>query len=249
MPAFVVDIGVIPRLFVQTTLSLPVGLELEIRHARHLGTPALLLGRSDTDGVPEYFAVGILQDFSSGEEGNSRLNISGIKRLNHGVLAAHVPNATIEPINSTDFEALVAEGNFERMANEEAPQTPLATLDTLKVVARQVARDYDNICGFSGVPVTDGRGRATPIRPIPEGGTAHASNFLFLHDEAATPFQRFAWTVGPAWEIIMDCSQVEQEVRETANWSGKLQLPVDPARWPQQAALAWHREQFLRRFR
>ncbi|HEV7291092.1 MAG TPA: hypothetical protein VGN79_02140 [Devosia sp.] len=246
MPAFVVDIGVIPPLFVQTLLSVPVKSELSSRYSHERGAKVIVLSRSSEADAGAFFATAVLEGFSQSGDGQVDLFLRDIVRLGQPVPVLHPPQETMVLISDADFDRIVAEGNFAPMSIEEAPQADFLTMDTLEALARQVAGDYGNICSFSGHQTTKDA-MATPIRPIPEGGSVHASNFLFLRDEAAAPFQRFAWTIGLAWEIIIDCSQIEQEVREIATVSGKLHLPANRDRWPDPMAIAWHRKQFFER--
>lgn len=110
----------------------------------------------------------------------------------------------------------------------------------------QLARQQQNRCSFSDVTTADGV--ACAIRPLRKGGTLHISNFLFLDPEPGVLFQRFAWTVGPQFEIIVDMHATRPDIADTVNRTGMLALRDAVAAWPDREALAWHREQFFARF-
>lgn len=85
------------------------------------------------------------------------------------------------------------------------------------------------------------------IRPLHLGGELHVSNFLFLDPEPGALFERFAWTVGPQFEIIVDTHAVSPDIADTVNRTGMLALNDSVDSWPDREALAWHREQFFAR--
>ena len=110
-----------------------------------------------------------------------------------------------------------------------------------------LAQRYKNRCSFSA-SVTE-QGSAFSIRPLTEGGGATIENFLFLDPAPGELFAHFAWTVGPADQIIVDAAAMQPDVIETISPTGRLVLPESLKDRPDPDALAWHFDQFVARIR
>jgi hypothetical protein len=148
--------------------------------------------------------------------------------------------AIIEAVSTG--EAPVVSGYVREAAAPFAAQEHLAL-----EFRRQLEGERRRRCSFSDVETR--RGDAWIIRPIRQGGTLHIRNCLYLDPEPGVLFQKFAWTVGPQFQIIIDAQAMGTGVAETVNRLGMLALGDDISRWPDRAALDWHFEEFCRRRR
>lgn len=148
--------------------------------------------------------------------------------------------AIIEAVSTGDAAA--------RSAYVREAAVPFDAQDYLALeFRRQLEAERNRRCSFSDVETH--AGDAWIIRPIRQGGTLHIRNCLYLDPEPGILFQKFAWTVGPQFQIIIDAQAMGTGVPETVNRLGMLALGDDVNRWPDRSALDWHFEEFFRRRR
>lgn len=247
VPSLVVNIGLMPRQLTLHELEVTCSLEDEVRYSSYLGQEVLVVGRK-AESLPRVsFATARLSRFSPKNEGN----IAVLTNLQIMPSEEQVPSFLKDDVFALlpdEYSFVQPDGDKFNKEVEEASAL-FHPLDTYGQIAQQVRLAARGICAFSGVEALPGEGSATPIQPVSLGGRVHVRNFIYLHDEPAAMFSRFAWTVGPELEIIADAHAVTAQMLSTVNPTGKLVISDDPADRPDERALAWHREQFMQRLR
>lgn len=246
VPILVVNIGLMPRQLALNKVEVACSLEDEVSYSSWIGQEVLLAYQLLADGPCLIFAKATLTQFAS--HGSESLAVLTSPRI--------LPDETevAEPFATGIFK-LLPDTDYAQPAfgSEQVPSKEAGAFfrhkDVLGQIAAQVRLNAQSICSFSGVAVKSGEGLANPIQPPALGGQEHTRNFIYLHDEPAEMFNRFAWTVGPDLEIIADAYAMTTEMLSTVNPSGKLLVSDDPAARPDERALAWHREQFMQRLR
>jgi hypothetical protein len=218
----------------------------EVRYSSYIGNEVLLAYQVIASGPSIIYAKATLTKFAS-QEHNTVAVFTGPRILPEETKISEPFEAGVFKVLSDDHYSQPAFGKEELSANDAGAFFTRGGI--LSQIAAQVRLNAGGICGFSAVPVSLGEGLANPIRPLALGGREHVRNFIYLHDEPARLFNDFAWTVGPNLEIVADTYAVTSSVLSTANPSGKLMVSDDPTQWPDERALAWHREQFMQRLR
>jgi hypothetical protein len=212
-----------------------------IKLAGRVGQP-ILIARREPFGAATYIALANIGDIPVSADSSASLRLEQVHYFSRPVPLVSTPSDTSQLIElaASDFEqiAMHASGQDD-WAENSLPQRDLFT--------HQLAVQEDEICAFSGVRTADGM--AFIIRPLELGGKWHIENFLFLDPEPGNLFSALAWTIGPQLEIIVDAFAMGADIAETVSRSGILALNRDAQFAPDQAALAWHREQFFARLR
>jgi hypothetical protein len=244
----VVNIGVLPANFGENPVRFACSAEDAVRFASFVGQE-VLVAIALAEGQPlTIAATAQLAKFSPAETPPTA-TLNNLRLLTSEFSLPYVREAAqFFFLEDADFNFFQTDSGVLRNHLEEA-RSPFLALDIYAEIARQVRRQNNSICGFSGVPVEAEEGLAMPIVPLESGGRAHARNFIFLHDEPAHLFNQFAWTIGPDLEIIMDCRAIGTDVLSTINLSGKLVVSRNQDAWPDEQALAWHRQRFFERLR
>jgi len=192
-----------------------------------------------------YIALGILGGIKTGEPGVKSVYVSDIRLFPMPLPFDEQPANSygIEDLTEERFSRIIAGalGQGELEENTGASSFSVAAYQ----FADQLGRRQNKRCSFSDVKTYNGV--ACMIRPVHLGGKLHISNFLFLDPEPGALFERFAWTVGPRFEIIVDTHAMSADVTDTVNRTGMLSLSDSIDAWPDREALAWHREQFFAR--
>lgn len=214
------------------------------RFAHHIGEPVLI-----ADITPSlaggYIALGILRDFEIRDANGALARIDNIRTF-----AQDVPFQETPP----DLEGIseLADDLFERIAILATPAadadeafSPYLSTVPLDAFSTQLARQQGRRCSFSDVKTHSGA--ATIIRPLGLGGTWHIGNFLFLDPEPGQLFARFAWTIGPKLEILIDAYAMTSDISDTINRTGMLAISDRAIASLDRAAIAWHRQQFFNR--
>lgn len=213
----------------------------ELRFSSRIGEVVLIA--DVTPGITQgYIAIGRLRGFTSDVHGSTVVSIEEITPFLAAVEFS-------EPPQRQGHMSELADDVFERIigrATGDMTETQLGAYSIAKdVFSQQLRRANDDRCGFSDVATE--QGQAFIIQPPSHGGRWHTSNFLFLDSEPGALFQTFAWTVGPRFEIIVDCHAVGPDISDTVNRTGMLAINDMVANWPDRDALAWHRQKFLAR--
>lgn len=192
-----------------------------------------------------YVALGILDRLSEDAEGKTLVHIASLRLFPETLSFIEEPGADISIAELTEnvFEQIIAR-SLGQNEIDDAPATD-NFLTAIYQITNYLARQYERRCSFSDVPADNGV--ACVIQPPDSGGQLHVSNFLFLDPEPGVLFQRFAWTVGPQFEIIVDMHAMGPDIADTVNRTGLLALNDAVATWPDREALAWHRQQFFAR--
>lgn len=246
----VVNIGAMPRLQTGRETIIQCRLPEQLQRDELVGSEVLLASAPSGDAVQEYFARGVLRTIDDGADGVSTIQIVQIQHFPSAIEAAFGDGGDLAVEIADDaFDGIVSDAHILPPGLGEFTQGFLDAADVYAQINRQLAETERGICCFSGVRVQPGEGNATTIMPTQAGGQMHVSNFLFLHDEPAALFTQFAWTVGPEFEIIADSWRVGNEVLSTLSPSGKIVVGAQRGTRPDDAALAWHREQFFQRLR
>lgn len=247
MPTLVVNIGVMPRRLTLNAMEVACTFEDEVRYSSYLGQEVLVVSRIIETAERTAFATGTLSRFASSNTGN----IAVLSDLQVMPSEQPVPSFLADSV----FALLPDEYSFTQPIESEARLEPAEAgaffhpLEIYGQIAQQVRLLARSFCAYSGIVVPAGEGSATPIQPASLGGWVHVRNFIYLHDEPARLFNSFAWTVGPDMEIIVDAFAMTTSMLSKINPGGKLLVGDNRDDWPDERALAWHREQFLQRLR
>lgn len=192
-----------------------------------------------------YVALAILDRLSRDAEGKTLVHVTSLRPFPETLSFIGDPptEAGIADLSESDFKQIIAKS----LGDKEIDEAPASGnfLAAIYQFTKQLERQYQRRCSFSDVPTDNGV--ACIIRPLEMGGKLHVSNFLFLDPEPGVLFQRFAWTAGPQFEIIVDMHAMRPDIADTVNRTGLLALSDAIASWPDREALAWHREQFFAR--
>lgn len=216
----------------------------ELRFSHRIGEPILIANVAPPLQLG-YVALGKLEGFSSGPGGGIEVRVANVQTLKTAIttLGSIPERDRISEIEDHQFDLLTGQKSAVGGAQE---MQPLAYLPTLEhPFASQLSRIYRNRCSFSDVQTANGA--PFIIRPLDQGGRWHINNFLFLDPEPGNLFARFAWTVGPKFQIIIDADAVSPDISDTVTRNGQLSLAEQHTQWPDRDALAWHLDQFMRR--
>lgn len=248
MPKLVVNIGAMPRTLQPSQLEVACTAADGLSFAWCLGQEVLVATTLSDTGPPLLFATATLDRFVT--RGRSRFALlTNLQLADSEIQLPDLPRtAVFSWLRDTMFTQAPLPRHAAFLELQEAPAAFVA-LDIYRDIGRQLRETRRGECSFSGVKVALGEGTATPIRPLDAGGEVHIRNFIFLHDEPAHLFNSFAWTIGPDFEIIIDASAAGTGLVSTINRTGKLLVGADQANWPDERALAWHRQRFLERLR
>jgi len=202
---------------------------------------------ADTQPSPRqgYVALGILGDIKTGGPDAKAVYVSDIRLFPMPLPFDEQPTNShgIEELNEERFSRIIADALGQGKFDENTGASNFSV--SAYQFADQLGRQQNMRCSFSDVKTYNGV--ASMIRPLHLGGELHVSNFLFLDPEPGALFERFAWTVGPQFEIIVDTHAVSPDIADTVNRTGMLALNDSVDAWPDREALAWHREQFFAR--
>ena len=122
------------------------------------------------------------------------------------------------------------------------------SIDTLRGLYASVLSSYDHTCAMTGVrfappeELLHDELQIAAIRPLPQGGQLHVSNFLCLERHAANAFRDGHLSIGPRLELIVDLSRIDPELLERLEPLGRLRLPSSDVAQPDLAAISYHRE-------
>lgn len=192
-----------------------------------------------------YVALGILDRLTEDAKGRTLVHIASLRLFPETLSFIDEPrtDTRIAELSESDFERIIARS----LGQNEIDDAPASDNFVVAIYqfTNQLARQYERRCSFSDVPTDNGV--ACIIRPPDRGGKLHVSNFLFLDPEPGMLFERFAWTVGPQFEIIINMHAMRPDIADTVNRTGLLALNDAVATWPDREALAWHRQQFFAR--
>lgn len=114
-----------------------------------------------------------------------------------------------------------------------------ASLETRVSIKRQVLRNWNNRCAITG---RRGDLDIVAIRPREAGGQLHARNYMPMIPLAARAWERGVISAGPHGDILVMENRLEADLLDSMDKSGRLLLPDDPARHPDPADLAFHRQ-------
>lgn len=192
-----------------------------------------------------YLALGVLNRLSENAKGEMLVHVASLRLFPETLPFIEEPgtDTSIAELSENVFDRIIAR-SLGQNEIDDAPATD-NFLAAIYQITNHLSRQYKRRCSFSDVPTDSGV--ACIIRPPDSGGQLHVSNFLFLDPEPGVLFQRFAWTVGPQFEIIVDMHAMRPDIADTVNRTGLLALNDAVATWPDREALAWHREQFFAR--
>lgn len=248
MPKLVINLGVVPRLTALDRLVVPCRFDDEIRFSHFIGAD-VLVARSLASGLAaNYFAVARLARFEPQSKSLVLAHLKAVRPFSAEIEPqGRLADDVFQLIDDYVYDQAMGAGGVPSLG--EMAQPRFASFEVYGEIGRQVRQQQSGICAFSGVKVAEGEGGAVVIRPMDQGGRLHVGNLLFLHDEPGELFSRYAWTVGPELEIIVDSFAVGTDVLSTVAPTGKLAVGNDTNYRPDEAMLAWHRQQFFDRLR
>lgn len=192
-----------------------------------------------------YIALGVLTNIDRDATGNTVARVADLRIFPEPLTFIEAPPGDDGMTDLSDqlFDQVIARA----LGHDEIDDAP-AEDDFAAAIyqfTNKLARQQRRRCSFSDVSTSNGV--ACVIRPLQQGGKLRIGNFLFLDPEPGALFERFAWTVGPKYEIIVDTYAMSPGIADTVNYTGLLALYGAVATWPDREALAWHREQFFAR--
>lgn len=205
----------------------------------------VIIASTHPSSAAGYIALGVLEHISQDVAGKMLVHIAELRLFPETLTYGDdmPPKPGLAHLPEPAFGALI-DRSLGGHGIEEAAGADSFIL-AISQFTRQLSRQRQKRCSFSDVTTSDGV--AVVIQPLDEGGALHASNFLFLDPEPGALFERFAWTVGPRFEIIVNMHAMRPDIADTVNRTGLLALSDDISTWPDRNALTWHREQFLAR--
>ena len=247
MEKLLVNIGLMPVQMSTGPLDVACSSEDALRYSDCLGDRVALAYFIDDQGPLYQYASATLDRFTT--RGNMLVaEFSRLTFLPNDVEQTVLASSAVFSVLS-DTSDSIPFGEAAPLYGADEAGTIFESLDIYGQIGRQVRNAAQDLCAFSGVTVLPGEGSATLIRPIDDGGRVHARNFIYLHEEPSRLFNHFAWTVGPDMEIIADAWATGTDVLSTVNSTGKLLVGEEQRHWPDERALAWHRQRFFDRLR
>ena len=162
--------------------------------------------------------------------------------------------AGFAPILSTDLapqevEALeVSEGftPFERPIVEMTVSRPFRERSFM----HNVRAAYANRCAMTGLRLINGGGRpevqAAHIQPVAEKGPDSVRNGLALSGTVHWMFDRGLISIGDDYKILIAKDHVPEDAFRLLNRNGEINLPKDPALYPNSLFLKFHRDRVFK---
>jgi hypothetical protein len=205
----------------------------------------VIVAASNSADAEGYVALGVLNAVGRDDTGSTLARVGDLRLFPEPLMFIEAPpgDESIADLSEQLFSQIIARA----LGQSEIDDAPVGDDFVVAIYqfTNQLARQQHRRCSFSDV--TTNNGVACVIRPLKHGGKLHISNFLYLDPEPGVLFERFAWTVGPRFEIIIDTYATSPNIADTVNHTGLLALHRAVSAWPDREALAWHREQFFAR--
>ena len=105
---------------------------------------------------------------------------------------------------------------------------------------------YDNRCALTGLRLINGGGRpeveAAHIKPVAENGPETMSNGVALSGTVHWMFDKGLVSIGDDYRILVAKNRVPEDALRLLNANGQVNLPNDPALYPNAHYLKFHRD-------
>lgn len=173
-----------------------------------------------------------------------------------------VPDEEFDLILKSGF-APVLEGNAPELATAlqglNEPDVPFERPIVEMTVSRRfrersfmynVRSAYENRCALTGLRLINGGGRpevqAAHIQPVAFDGPDSVRNGLALSGTVHWMFDRGLVSVGDDYKILLAKNHVPEDAQRLLNNAGLINLPNDPALYPNARYLKFHRDKVFK---
>lgn len=233
-------------------VTVPIDRRTQSASARQLGSSILLYRRLDSGGVV-YVGEGRVAGLHAHEDGTVEVVLNPYRTFDHPVPAgseAAGPGVrrSIE-LTDAEYARVLSEAPvpIPSGALEEAAFRPETGLSVYTGLHDEVLRRWDYRCAITELSFARG-GRPHPnlrivaIRPREWGGPLDPSNYLPLVPLAEQAWRNGTISLTDSFEIVCVLSQLSDDLREALPQSRCLLLPDDPAFWPAEEHVSFHRQ-------
>jgi putative restriction endonuclease len=172
-----------------------------------------------------------------------------------------IPDAEFDRILKAGFAPVLGEEMqgqrrpFEISEPDTSFERPLVEMTILrpfreKSFMHNVRAAYENRCAMTGLRLINGGGRpevqAAHIQPVAEKGPDSIRNGLALSGTVHWMFDRGLISVGDDYKILIAKDHVPDDALRLLNRSHIVNLPSDPALYPNQLYLKFHRDKIFK---
>lgn len=173
-----------------------------------------------------------------------------------------IPDAEFDQILKTGFAPILDEGaprdeppQFEISEQNTPFDRPIIEMAVLRPFRERsfmysVRAAYENRCAMTGLRLINGGGRpevqAAHIQPVAEKGPDSVRNGLALSGTVHWMFDRGLISIGDDYKILAAENHVPDDALRLLNQSRTINLPNDPAFYPNELFLKFHREKIFK---
>jgi putative restriction endonuclease len=173
-----------------------------------------------------------------------------------------IPEAEFDQILKAGFAPILGEEtprHQPRLFEISEPNTPFERPIIEMTVSRpfreksfmyNVRAAYENRCAMTGLRLINGGGRpevqAAHIQPVAEKGPDSIRNGLALSGTVHWMFDRGLISIGDDFKILTAENHVPDDAMRLLNQSRKINLPIDPAFYPNALFLKFHRDKIFK---
>lgn len=173
-----------------------------------------------------------------------------------------IPDAEFDQILKAGFAPILAEETSRHQPRQfeiSEPNTPFERPIIEMTVSRpfrdksfmyNVRAAYENRCAMTGLRLINGGGRpevqAAHIQPVAERGPDSVRNGLALSGTVHWMFDRGLISIGDDYKILTAGNHVPDDAMRLLNQSRTINLPSDPAFYPNSLFLQFHRDKIFK---
>lgn len=173
-----------------------------------------------------------------------------------------IPDAEFDQILKAGFAPVLGEEMPQRQSRQfeiSEPSTPFERPIVEMTVSRpfreksfmhNVRAAYENRCAMTGLRLINGGGRpevqAAHIQPVAEKGPDSVRNGLALSGTVHWMFDRGLISIGDDYKILTAENHVPNDALRLLNQSRSINLPNDPAFYPNALFLKFHRDKIFK---
>jgi len=173
-----------------------------------------------------------------------------------------IPDAEFDQILKAGFAPILGEETPQRQSRQfeisepsipfERPIIEMTVLRPFreKSFIYNVRAAYENRCAMTGLRLINGGGRpevqAAHIQPVAEKGPDSVRNGLALSGTVHWMFDRGLISIGDDYKILIAENHVPDDALRLLNQSRSINLPNDPAFYPNALFLKFHRDKIFK---
>ncbi|MFB6446120.1 HNH endonuclease [Bradyrhizobium tunisiense] len=173
-----------------------------------------------------------------------------------------IPDAEFDQILKAGFAPILGEETTQRQSRQfeiSEPSIPFERPIIEMTVSRpfreksfmyNVRAAYENRCAMTGLRLINGGGRpevqAAHIQPVAEKGPDSVRNGLALSGTVHWMFDRGLISIGDDYKILTAENHVPDDALRLLNQSRSINLPNDPAFYPNALFLKFHRDKIFK---